>query len=106
MDRPDSPTDTETPADGQPVGGSRGLATAAKPEFQRRNAEFQFLLIALVLVMMVALAGVPGGLEKEAGDGSEALELGWAETHAAAHADMEPTLPADDDFIEPDEPGR
>jgi hypothetical protein len=101
MDRPDSPPPADMPGDEQPVARSGALAAHANTEFKRRNAEFQFLLIALVLLMMIALAGVPGGLEKEAGDGTEALELGWAQRHAAAHADWEPPPPDDADVVEP-----
>jgi hypothetical protein len=101
MDRPDSPPPADTPGDEQPMARSGAVAAAPKPEFKRRNAEMQFLLIAMVLLMMIALAGVPGGMEKEAGDGSEALELSWAQRHAAAHPDLEPTLPVDDEPVAP-----
>jgi hypothetical protein len=87
MDRPDT-----TP---------QAQAQAWEP--QRAGAEFQFLLIALVLVVMIAVAGIPGGPEKTVGDGSVALKRGWAEAHAAANAPIEEVAP---DAAEQDSTGR
>ncbi len=65
---------------------SQSAAEAVHPGDHRPvGAELQFLLIAIVFVVMMLLAGVPGR-EKKAGDGSAALQLGWAERHAAAVA--------------------
>jgi hypothetical protein len=64
---------------------------APRASAQRRGeersltGELQFLLIACVLVLMLLLAGVPGRLP-EAGDGSAALQQGWADRHAASVA--------------------
>ena len=61
------------------------------------SAELQFLLIAIAFVLVMLLAGVPGH-EKKAGDGSSALQRGWAERHAAEVAAQQsgdaPTAPA------------
>jgi len=53
------------------------------------SAELQFLLIAIAFVLVMLLAGVPGH-ENKAGDGSPALQRGWAERHAAEVAAQQP----------------
>jgi len=69
-----------TPVNSTMPSGSPGTS---HPDHRRPvTAELQFLLIAIVFVVMMLLAGVPGR-ENKAGDGSPALQRGWAERHAA-----------------------
>lgn len=94
MDLPDSPPSTGTSSGDRP--DEPRSTTRSTTDTKRLPPEFQFVLISLALVMMIALAGVPGGPEKEVGDGTDALQLGWAERHAAAHTDwLPPELPTD-----------
>jgi hypothetical protein len=69
-----SPPTPASPARAPRRGGGRTFA-----------GELQFLLIALAMVAMLLIAGVPGEVRR-AGEGSEALRLGWAAQHAASVA--------------------
>ena len=57
-------------------------------------AELSFLLIALSLLVILMLAGVPGKTRR-AGDGSESLRHGWAAAHAAQVAEEQALAPAE-----------
>ena len=62
-------------------GAHNSSARATAPS---RRGEVAWLLLLVAGVLLVALAGVPGLPERHAGDGSDALRLGWAEQRRAA----------------------
>jgi hypothetical protein len=70
-----------TPAN-SPAPGGRARSAHDDDERLPASAELQFLLIAIAFVVVMLLAGVPGEVKK-AGDGSPALQRGWAERHTA-----------------------
>ncbi|MFT7465150.1 MAG: hypothetical protein ACI9EF_003513 [Pseudohongiellaceae bacterium] len=62
------------------------------------RAEFIFLAVALVMTLLLGLAGVPPLPETVAGNGSEALRKGWLAQHESQASESNVELPEGSDL--------